>query len=203
MLGDQPIDGLELHILRSIGHDGTDDRFCVVSMRPLTDATDRIAGAVGCVSDVTEQVRLRRQLERRANFDGLTSCLNRSAILDVLRANLDRSRPSGSRGPWTSVVSDTIASDTRGRALPEAIDMRVPAVDPPAFAVDGFMNIGRAASSPRRTCSRGERGRGEGKGEGGRGEAGGGRERVERRERREGRRKGGRWRIAWALTSTR
>ncbi len=95
VLGDQPIDGLELHILRSIGHDGTDDRFCVVSMRPLTDATDRIAGAVGCVSDVTEQVRLRRQLERRANFDGLTSCLNRSAILDVLRANLDRSRPVG------------------------------------------------------------------------------------------------------------
>jgi diguanylate cyclase (GGDEF)-like protein len=95
VLNDRPIDELELHIVRSIGDAGTDDRVCVVSMRPLTDATDRIAGAVGCVSDVTEQVRLRSQLERRANFDGLTSCLNRSAILDVLTANLDRPRSTG------------------------------------------------------------------------------------------------------------
>ena len=100
VLNDRPVDGLELHIVKPIGGARTDDRFCVVSMRPLTDATDRIAGAVGCVSDVTEQVRLRRQLERRANFDGLTSCLNRSAILDVLTANLDRPRcrRSGRRG---------------------------------------------------------------------------------------------------------
>ena len=95
VLNDKPVDELELRIVRSVGDAGTDDRFCVVSMRPLTDATDRIAGAVGCVSDVTEQVRLRRQLERRANFDGLTSCLNRSAILDVLTANLDLFAPSG------------------------------------------------------------------------------------------------------------
>ncbi len=95
VLNDRHVDELELHIVRPIGDTGTDDRFCVVSMRPLTDATDRIAGAVGCVSDVTEQVRLRRQLERRANFDGLTSCLNRSAILDVLTANLDRPRSNG------------------------------------------------------------------------------------------------------------
>jgi PAS domain S-box-containing protein len=95
VLNDRPVDELELHIVRPISDTRTDDRFCVVSMRPLTDATDRIAGAVGCVSDVTEQVRLRRQLERRANFDGLTSCLNRSAILDVLTANLDRPRSTG------------------------------------------------------------------------------------------------------------
>ena len=95
VLDDRPVDELELHIVRPISDAETDDRFCVVSMRPLTDATDRIAGAVGCVSDVTEQVRLRRQLERRANFDGLTSCLNRSAILDVLTANLDRPRSTG------------------------------------------------------------------------------------------------------------
>jgi diguanylate cyclase (GGDEF)-like protein/PAS domain S-box-containing protein len=95
VLNDRSVDELELHIVRSNGDAEMDDRFCVVSMRPLTDATDRIAGAVGCVSDVTEQVRLRRQLERRANFDGLTSCLNRSAILDVLTAHLDRPRSTG------------------------------------------------------------------------------------------------------------
>jgi len=95
VLNNQPIDELELHIVRSGGDAGADDRFCVVNMRPLTDATNRIAGAVGCVSDVTEQVRLRRQLEQRANFDGLTSCLNRSAILDVLTASLNRSRITG------------------------------------------------------------------------------------------------------------
>lgn len=95
VLDDRPIDELELHIANAASEGGDNDRFCVVSMRPLTDAAGRISGAVGCVSDVTEQVRLRRQLERRANFDGLTSCLNRSAILDALTANLDRPRSTG------------------------------------------------------------------------------------------------------------
>jgi diguanylate cyclase (GGDEF)-like protein/PAS domain S-box-containing protein len=95
VLDDRPIDELELHMANATSEAGDDDRFCVVSMRPLTDAGGRINGAVGCVSDVTEQVRLRRQLERRANFDGLTSCLNRSAILDALTANLDRPRSTG------------------------------------------------------------------------------------------------------------
>ncbi len=95
VLDDHPVDELELRIAKSVGETETDDCFCVVSMRPLTDAGGRITGAVGCVSDVTEQVRLRRQLERRANFDGLTSCLNRSAILDALTANLNRPSSSG------------------------------------------------------------------------------------------------------------
>ncbi len=95
VLDDHPIDELELRIAKPVGEADVDDRFCVVSMRPLTDAGGRITGSVGCVSDVTEQVRLRRQLERRANFDGLTSCLNRSAILDALAANLNRPSSSG------------------------------------------------------------------------------------------------------------
>jgi diguanylate cyclase (GGDEF)-like protein len=58
-------------------------------MRPLTDDVGRVTGAVGCVADVTEQVRLRQQLELRANVDELTSCLSRSAILQMLSAALE------------------------------------------------------------------------------------------------------------------
>jgi diguanylate cyclase (GGDEF)-like protein len=48
-----------------------------------------VTGAVGCVSDVTAQVELRRQLEIRANTDELTSCFSRSKILEVLATVLD------------------------------------------------------------------------------------------------------------------
>jgi len=55
----------------------------------LTDGAGEVTGAVGCVSDVTAQAVLRRQLEIRANSDELTMCLSRARILEVLSAALD------------------------------------------------------------------------------------------------------------------
>ena len=54
-----------------------------------------MSGAVGCVTDVTEQVLLRQQLETRANVDELTSCLSRSAILKVVATSLDKEQDRG------------------------------------------------------------------------------------------------------------
>ena len=59
---------------------------CAVAIRALTDAAGVPDGAVLCIDDVTEAAALRAELERRANVDQLTGCLNRAAVL----ARLDR-----------------------------------------------------------------------------------------------------------------
>jgi diguanylate cyclase (GGDEF)-like protein/PAS domain S-box-containing protein len=74
-------------------------RHCEVTLRPLLDESGMIAGAVGCISDTTENVAMRRQLERQATTDGLTGCLNRTATLAAL---VDTLAAGGRKG--TAVV---------------------------------------------------------------------------------------------------
>lgn len=61
------------------------ERVCLLSLRALTDGAGVVTGAVGCLSDVTERVQLRHELETRASIDELTSCLNRAASLELLK----------------------------------------------------------------------------------------------------------------------
>ncbi len=84
VLANESVDDFELRFLRTSEVGPGEERVCALSMRPLTDWSGDVTGAVGCVSDVTAQVDLRRQLEIRANTDELTSCLSRAKILDVL-----------------------------------------------------------------------------------------------------------------------
>ncbi len=86
------VDGLELRFGVAVPHpDFASTRVCEVSLRPLTNGAGSVSGVIGTLSDVTESVDLRRELERRASIDTLTGCLNHAAIfesLDVaLRAN--------------------------------------------------------------------------------------------------------------------
>jgi diguanylate cyclase (GGDEF)-like protein/PAS domain S-box-containing protein len=89
VLGDEDVDEVEFRVTRPSEEDLFPHRVCVLSMRPLTDGAGLITGAVGCLTDVTEQVQLRDHLKLRANVDELTSCLNRSAILELLYATLE------------------------------------------------------------------------------------------------------------------
>lgn len=82
VLANEEIDDLELIMVS----DGV-ERVLSIGLRPLTDSAGRAAGGIGCVSDVTEQVRLRRRLLRRATTDDLTGCLEREAILQFLEAS--------------------------------------------------------------------------------------------------------------------
>ena len=86
VLSDQPVDDLELRFIYGTGprRRSSDTRVCVLSLRPLSDDTGAVTGAVGCITDVTEAVDLRHQLELRASTDKLTACYNRSAIFDIL-----------------------------------------------------------------------------------------------------------------------
>jgi diguanylate cyclase (GGDEF)-like protein/PAS domain S-box-containing protein len=85
VLADEPVDDLELRFqLPAADGEEHPTRVCLLSLRSLTDSIDVVTGAIGCVSDVTDSVRLRRELQIRADVDALTGCLNRSATLEVL-----------------------------------------------------------------------------------------------------------------------
>jgi diguanylate cyclase (GGDEF)-like protein/PAS domain S-box-containing protein len=62
----------------------------LLNMRALFDEVGQPAGAIICVSDVTEANRMRAELERRATVDSLTACANRATIIERLSAALGR-----------------------------------------------------------------------------------------------------------------
>jgi len=68
---------------------------CALTVRPLADDEGVVTGAVLTVTDITESVRLRDQLERRATYDELTGLCNRSAVLAELEARLSGQRHVG------------------------------------------------------------------------------------------------------------
>lgn len=60
---------------------GITNRSCQMNVRPLRESSGIVAGAIVCVSDVTESVRLRDELQVRATYDDLTGCHNRASTL--------------------------------------------------------------------------------------------------------------------------
>ena len=84
-LGGQEVDALELRFSVVVPHpDFTTTRVCEVNLRPLTNGAGAVSGVIGTVSDVTESVDLRRELELRASTDTLTGCMNRAAVFEFL-----------------------------------------------------------------------------------------------------------------------
>jgi diguanylate cyclase (GGDEF)-like protein/PAS domain S-box-containing protein len=95
-LAGREVDRLELHFHVTVPHpDFATTRVCQVSLRPLTDGAKAVTGAIGCLSDVTESVDLRHELELRASTDTLTGCLNRAAIFEFLDLALRSASDSG------------------------------------------------------------------------------------------------------------
>jgi diguanylate cyclase (GGDEF)-like protein len=97
VLANRPVDDVEIRLdladadapLANAG------RVCLLSLRALTDGAGVVSGAVGCLSDVTESVQLRQELEMRASVDELTSCLNRAATLELLERTVSASALPG------------------------------------------------------------------------------------------------------------
>jgi diguanylate cyclase (GGDEF)-like protein/PAS domain S-box-containing protein len=88
-LRDHAVDDLEIRFLLAPPEGEPVTRVCMISLRSLTDSDGTVTGAIGCVSDVTERARLRRELQIRASVDALTGCLNRAATLELLELLLD------------------------------------------------------------------------------------------------------------------
>jgi len=63
-------------------------RRALFSLRVLQRRSGEVSGAIVCVLDVTDSAVVRQDLERRATFDPLTMCHNRSSILAALDSEL-------------------------------------------------------------------------------------------------------------------
>jgi len=65
-------------------------RRALMSLRALLRSSGEVNGAITCVLDITDSARARQELEKRATFDPLTHCHNRSSILGTLQLELER-----------------------------------------------------------------------------------------------------------------
>lgn len=89
VLANRPVDDIDIRFQLPPDSDGPEiERVCVLAMRPLTDSIGEVSGAIGCLSDITERVQLRSELEIRASVDPLTACLNRGTTLELLATTL-------------------------------------------------------------------------------------------------------------------
>ncbi|HTU77830.1 MAG TPA: diguanylate cyclase [Solirubrobacteraceae bacterium] len=93
------LDGALEHVLREgVDHDIEVDitlpsgtwRRALMSLRALLRPSGDVIGAITCVLDITDSARARQELERRATFDTLTHCHNRSSVLSELELELER-----------------------------------------------------------------------------------------------------------------
>ena len=81
------VDGVEIRLRVPTGESPPvtmQDRVCLLGLRPLTDGSGVVNGAVGCLSDVTDRAVLHQELEIRAAVDELTSCFNRAATIELV-----------------------------------------------------------------------------------------------------------------------
>jgi diguanylate cyclase (GGDEF)-like protein/PAS domain S-box-containing protein len=97
VLADQQVDEIEIRLsfASADGPVAQTERVCLLSLRALTDSAGKVTGAVGCLSDVTDGVQLRHELEVRASVDELTSCLNRAAALELVARTTAAPRSAG------------------------------------------------------------------------------------------------------------
>jgi diguanylate cyclase (GGDEF)-like protein/PAS domain S-box-containing protein len=145
VLSDQPVDDVEirLHLAADNGPLVAAERVCLLSLRALTDGIGVVSGAVGCLSDVTDRVQLRQELEVRASVDRLTSCLNRAATLDLLERTIRAPDVTGMGNAVVFIDLDGFKSvnDRFGHAVGDSL--LVAAADRLRGAVRDCDHIGR------------------------------------------------------------
>jgi diguanylate cyclase (GGDEF)-like protein len=82
--------GADQDVEADVELEGCEPRRALMSLRALHRPGGEIGGAIVSVLDVTDSARAHEELQRRATFDGLTGCYNRSAILDMIERELAR-----------------------------------------------------------------------------------------------------------------
>jgi diguanylate cyclase (GGDEF)-like protein/PAS domain S-box-containing protein len=93
-----------------------DERRVLISLRALLRHGGEVNGAITCVLDVTDSARARRELEKRATFDPLTECHNRSSILAALQRELEREESAGIGAVYVDLDRFKPVNDKLGHA---------------------------------------------------------------------------------------
>jgi len=91
-------------------------RCALLSIRSLLRPSGEVNGAIASVLDVTDSARARAELERRATFDALTGCHNRSSILGALQRELEREDSAGTAVVYVDLDNFKPVNDTHGHA---------------------------------------------------------------------------------------
>jgi diguanylate cyclase (GGDEF)-like protein/PAS domain S-box-containing protein len=91
-------------------------KHALISLRTLHRTSGEVNGAIICVLDATESVRARRELEKRATFDALTRCHNRSSILTGVQQELELDQSPETGVVYVDLDNFKPVNDTLGHA---------------------------------------------------------------------------------------
>jgi diguanylate cyclase (GGDEF)-like protein/PAS domain S-box-containing protein len=91
-------------------------RRALFSLRALLRANGEVNGAITCVLDVTDSARARAELEKRATYDTLTLCHNRSSIISALEHELEREDTASTGAVYVDLDMFKPVNDTLGHA---------------------------------------------------------------------------------------
>jgi len=91
-------------------------RRALMSLRTLLRQGGEVSGAIICVLDITERARARQELEKRATYDALTGCHNRSSILGSLQRELERTDSAMTGVVYVDLDKFKPVNDTLGHA---------------------------------------------------------------------------------------
>ncbi|GAB3826587.1 diguanylate cyclase domain-containing protein [Dactylosporangium cerinum] len=77
-------DGRDVDLEYGFRHPDTGLRRVDAKVRALAAPDGQVTGAIICLTDVTDAVRMREELHRQATYDALTGCRSRAATLTAL-----------------------------------------------------------------------------------------------------------------------
>ncbi len=109
-------DGTDVDLEYGFRHPVTGLRRIDAKVRALAAPDGQITGAIICLTDVTDAVRMREELQRKATYDALTGCRSRAATLTSLEESLVTTANRGVAVVFVDLNEFKAVNDRHGHA---------------------------------------------------------------------------------------